>query len=279
MTETRADTEELPYLIRLLDDESATVRRVVGEKLFAMRGVLDSELRRMGISVGETRWNTIDELCREEGRKKVCEEWLGWKDHAEGASRLEAGLARLSDFLRGYRLEPGKLETMLDQLEEKCRFKRAHLDIDSLNEYLFCSGRFVGNRSDYYGPQNSDMTWVLETGRGNPISLACVFILVGRRCGLEVDGCNYPGHFLARYEWKGEVHLLDCFNRGKVIRGADLIEHQPFSSHEVGEAVHFPATAEMILIRVLRNLETAFSRLGNREDQRVVRQLLQLTLP
>lgn len=279
MTESRADTEELPYLIRLLDDDSETVREAVRKRLFAMRGSLENELARYDIDLSAEQRRLVGDFFREEGRQVLLEGWTGWRDAPDEFSRLEAGLTRLSDFLRGYRGEPGRVAGMLDALEERCRFKKADRDIDSLNDYLFCSGRFLGNRNDYYGPQNSDLTSVIETGRGNPISLACLMILIGRRCGLEVDGCNYPGHFLARYEIGGSVYLLDCFNRGKVIPGADLIEHQPFSSHEVSEAVQNPASAEVILLRVLRNLETAFSRLGNREDQKVVRKLIQLTLP
>ena len=279
MTESHADTEELPYLIRLLDDSSETVREAVRKRLFAMRGSLESELARYELDLSDEQRRLVEEIFREEGREVLIDSWSGWRDAPDETSQLEAGLTRLSDFLRGYREEPRQVGAMLDALEERCRFKKADRDIDSLNEYLFCSGRFLGNRNDYYGPQNSDMTSVIETGRGNPISLACLMILIGRRCGLKVDGCNYPGHFLARYESEGSVFLLDCFNRGKVIPGADLIEHQPFSSHEVSEAVQNPASAEVILLRVLRNLETAFSRLGNRADQKVVRKLIQLTLP
>ncbi len=62
MTESRTDTEELPYLVRLLDDDSATVRQAVGERLFAMRGNLEEELRGHGISLTDGQRSLVDDL-------------------------------------------------------------------------------------------------------------------------------------------------------------------------------------------------------------------------
>lgn len=291
MAKTGKD-QEIRFLVELLDDESETVRQAIGERLFAMRAVFWDELRRCEIELSDEHRRILGEIFRGEGRVELVHSWM--ERQGRGAQRadpgvdgatpgvdldcLEGGLSLLSDFLGDYAHGVGRLPGMLDDLEQRIREKGAHKDVSTLTEFLFCSGRFTGNRGDYYGPQNSDLAWVLEHGKGNPISLACLLILIGRRCGFSIGGCNYPGHFLAHVKLGGEILLVDCFNRGKMIPGADLIEHQPFASHEVSEAVQNPASAEAILKRILRNLETAFSRLGGREDQRLVRKLLLHTL-
>ncbi len=279
MSTTEVVTTDLPHLITLLDDESGTVRTAVGERLFAYGEELDSALARHQICLGERQARIVRAIFRERGREWLKEEWLQWRDLEDECARLESGLASLSWFLNGFRRSPKRIEDLLNDLATRCRERGADAGFENLIDYLFSSGRFRGNRSDYYNPQNSDLAWVLESGRGNPISLTCLLILVGNRCGLRVDGCNYPGHFLARYTFENETLLVDCFNRGMVIRAEDLIEHQPFSSHEVGEAVGKSASTDAILMRVLRNLETAFSRLGSPEDQSLVRKLLRQMLP
>lgn len=61
---------------------------------------------------------------------------------------------------------------------------------------LFLSGRFSGDRSDYYALQNSLLDRVIERGLGIPISLSVVMIDVARRLGTNLVGVGLPGHFV-----------------------------------------------------------------------------------
>ena len=79
---------------------------------------------------------------------------------------------------------------------------------------LFRSQRFEGNESDYYDPRNSMLHRVLERRAGIPITLSIVYIEVGRRAGLSVEGVGLPGHFIVRAsEGEGDEVLVDPFNR------------------------------------------------------------------
>ena len=70
--------------------------------------------------------------------------------------------------------------------------------IQALNEYLFDELQFVGNRDKYEDPRNSCLNEVLDRRTGIPITLSVVYMEVARRAGLQVDGINFPGHFLVR---------------------------------------------------------------------------------
>src|SRR6266446_7324249 len=59
---------------------------------------------------------------------------------------------------------------------------------------------FRGNAEEYYDPKNSLLSDVIETRRGIPISLAMLYVIVGRRANMQIEGVNLPGHFIARYE-------------------------------------------------------------------------------
>ena len=57
---------------------------------------------------------------------------------------------------------------------------------------------FVGNEADYYDPRNSMLHQVLGRHTGIPITLSVVYIEIGRRAGLRVEGVGLPGHFVVR---------------------------------------------------------------------------------
>jgi regulator of sirC expression with transglutaminase-like and TPR domain len=72
---------------------------------------------------------------------------------------------------------------------------------------------FRGNTEDYYNQDNTLLPRVMTTRLGIPITLALLYMLIGQRCGLRVEGINFPGHFLARHDGV----LFDPFERGRII--------------------------------------------------------------
>ena len=62
---------------------------------------------------------------------------------------------------------------------------------------------------------NSFLNDVLDTRQGIPITLAILYIAVGRRLGLNVRGVSFPGHFLVRYESEDGVLFIDHLSKLK----------------------------------------------------------------
>jgi regulator of sirC expression with transglutaminase-like and TPR domain len=114
---------------------------------------------------------------------------------------------------------------------------------------------------------------VLETGLGNPISLSCLYRLLGQRFGIEIEGCNFPGHFLARVELAERTWLVDCFNRGRFMLASDVARHHPAANPAMEEVIQKPATTDQILLRILRNLDEAFERNDDQPKRQVMRTL------
>jgi regulator of sirC expression with transglutaminase-like and TPR domain len=65
--------------------------------------------------------------------------------------------------------------------------------IATLNAYLYEELGFSGNRDHYDDPRNSFLNEVLDRRLGIPISLAVVYLEIGRRAGLRLEGVNFPG--------------------------------------------------------------------------------------
>ena len=129
--------------------------------------------------------------------------------------------------------------------------------VGRINTHLFHELGFAGNHADYYDPRNSFLNDVLDRRLGIPLTLSIVYMEVGRRCGLQVDGVGFPGHFLCKVRLQGGELVVDPFHRGQLLGVDDL---KKLLASAVGEKVKFdprllqPAKAREILLRMLQNL-------------------------
>ncbi len=85
--------------------------------------------------------------------------------------------------------------------------------LDTLKKYLFAENGFHGSRGEYYNRANSYLNEVLDDREGLPITLSVVYLELGRRIGLKLEGVGLPGHFVVRYvPEEGEGTLFDVFD-------------------------------------------------------------------
>ena len=88
--------------------------------------------------------------------------------------------------------------------------------VAALNYVLFKEQGFRGNRDDYYDPKNSFLNEVVDRKRGLPITLSILYMEVGQRIGIAIDGVGFPGHFLVKTKSGREDIVIDPFNAGDV---------------------------------------------------------------
>src|ERR687885_5523 len=81
--------------------------------------------------------------------------------------------------------------------------------IEHLNTYLFVERGFRGNSQDYYDPRNSFLNDVLDRKLGIPITISVVYMEVGRRIELPLQGVGMPGHFIVKYRSSGGDIYID----------------------------------------------------------------------
>ncbi len=186
-------------------------------------------------------------------------------DQAE--EKIDLGRAALTIALTDY--------PNLDVLDYLARIDRlavevtSHLDSDAdiyrsmaaLNYVLFKQHAFHGNRDDYFDPKNSFLNEVIERKTGIPITLSVLYMEVGRRAGLMLDGVGFPGHFLVKCVGDGEEIVIDPFNGGEV-KSREDIDTMLFKLH--GRKVMFhsdflaSSTKKAILKRMLANLKAIY---------------------
>jgi regulator of sirC expression with transglutaminase-like and TPR domain len=134
--------------------------------------------------------------------------------------------------------------------------------VQRLSEFLFTRKGFDGNRDQFADPRNSFLNDVLERRLGIPISLAVVYIEVGRRLGLNLFGVSFPTHFLVKaVDERGEL-FVDPFNGGSILSLDEIrarliqIYGQPVDVHP---SMLHAADGRQILVRMLRNLKNIYA--------------------
>jgi regulator of sirC expression with transglutaminase-like and TPR domain len=136
----------------------------------------------------------------------------------------------------------------------------------SLNQFLYEDLGFWGNTEDYYDPRNSYLNEVIDRKTGIPITMSVLYMELGRRIGLPLQGVSFPGHFLVRLKLRGGMLVLDPFaggapqseeelrSRVKRVIPDGVADNLPASELPLDQFLE-PATNRQILSRVLRNLK------------------------
>ena len=144
------------------------------------------------------------------------------------------------------------------------------------NIVLFGLFGFRGNTANFHSPQNSFINSVLETRKGNPLSLGCLYAILARHAGMPVYGVNLPEHFLLAYcpggaagteEYTypeaGVAFYINAFNRGNILKKADIDRFLDKLRITPTPACFAPCTHADILRRALHNLSAAYRNLGD----------------
>jgi len=161
-------------------------------------------------------------------------------DVEEEMARLETVAAVVSRALIA--IEPG--------YERAMRF----LDV------LYYDLGFVGNRDNYYEPNNSFLNIVLQQRTGLPIMLSLLYMAIGRRLQMDITGVGFPGHFMVRYTDPTGSWLIDPFN-GKLVLPQEIngylsqLFDQPFNLTLESFA---PISSQALATRILNNLRNVY---------------------
>ena len=159
-----------------------------------------------------------------------------------------------------------RLDDMAATLKRRLRPDISSADtIIALNRFLFTELGFTGNTTDYYDPRNSFLNEVLDRKCGIPITLALVYIEIGRRIGLPVQGVSFPAHFLVKCLMREGTVVLDPFARGVSLSFEEIkqrvksINNDMEPPRSVVASMLATASNKDILVRLLRNLKAIFS--------------------
>jgi regulator of sirC expression with transglutaminase-like and TPR domain len=183
------------------------------------------------------------------------------------------------------------IESYVARIDELARIAEAQISdigdpartIAALNHALFEAAGLRGNRDDYSDPRNSFLNDVLDRGLGIPITLALIYMEVGRRLGIPLFGVGMPGHFLLKhYDIDGRETLVDCFNGGDILSPQDCqrrLDEIYSGQMTLRPEFLFAVSRRQILTRVLNNLKAIHLSTRNFRKALAVVQLVLVIYP
>lgn len=279
-------------LIQLLDDPD--------ESVFAhVRGRI-MEIGEDVIPNLEDAWETnlfgpffqsrIEELIHEIQFDALLKHLKTWKE--DGASSLLDGALLINQY-QYPDFDQQKVLKTLEQIQQDVWIElnanlTAFEQVKVINHILFTVYGFSGNTADYHAPKNSFLSEVLETKKGNPLSLSMIYTIICQNLDLPIYGINLPRHFVLGY-----LDRYSLYKTGDIFSSDVLFYINPFSSGSVfaaGEIDHFleqlklekddkyyrPSSNVVIIQRALNNLIFSYNKEGNSEKVAEIQQLLEI---
>lgn len=251
------DPNQIPFLVKLLDDESPLIQKKVFQELDAFGPLLKRELRKIPFSLSTRQQENLDSIFEKHQRARLWQFWPTWYRVHGAYERLEAALAIIAEYLTVHDYDI-KLKKLLDRLAGQYQARYHSRDPRLLAHYLFEEYGLQGNEDDYYNPQNSNPIFVINEKKGVPLSLTSIYMLVGHRLHIPIEGCPFPGHFLARIELYGQTAFVDCYNAGQIIMEEDFLKSEEEFSEDITDSLLENISAEGMIRRYLANLIRAF---------------------
>ena len=281
------NNKEIDALIRLLDDRDEEVYRHVESKLMSYGNEVIDYL--------ETAWETsfdailqerIENLVHKIQFRNVKRELELW--YIGGSFDLLQGLITINKYQYPdldelkiiNQIEMIKRDIWLQLIYEMSAVEKVKL----INHVLYTNYRFSGNTTNHQDPQNSYISQVLESKKGNQILLASVYAIIAQKLDIPIYGVNLPQHFILAYldEERESViandvlFYINAFNKGYIFGRHDVDSFLKQLKIDPDPRFYEPCSNTDIVKRVLRNLVSAYEKAGATEKSAEIEELLSI---
>ncbi|RZK49999.1 MAG: hypothetical protein EOO99_04445 [Pedobacter sp.] len=277
---------EIEALVKLLDDPDEEVFQIVNEKLRTYGPEVIETLESVWEQSLDVKLQArIENLVHSIQFTSLKEDLNLW--YQSGAFDLLHGALILSR----YQYPDLNEQQIINQIEEiKTEVWRNMLDemssiekIKLLNHVFYTIFGFAGNTKNHHDPQNSFISQVVQTKRGNQISLAIIYSTIAQKLDLPVYGVNLPQHFILAYldernldENNNVLFYINAFNKGSIFGKHDVDQFLRQLNIDAQPGFYVPCSNTEIIRRVIRNLVSAYEKLGDMEKVEELKSLQEI---
>ncbi len=283
---------EINALVALIDDPDDRVYQHIREKLLDIGEPVIPMLENYWEQnqFGLTFQDRIETLIHEIQFESVRTQLEGWS--RLGGKELLKGVLLVNKY-QYPELDEAKIKRKLYQLKQDIWLElhdnlTAFEKVRIINQILFDVHGLSGNKKNYHAPQNSYLNIVLETGKGNPLALSIIYMLLCEMLEIPVYGINLPNHFVLAYldELKtlrelennemaedGILFYINPFSRGTIFNRKEI--DQFLSQIKIAPRKEFfvPCSHISIIKRLITNLIYAYEKVNDAEKAEELRLL------
>ena len=271
------NNEKVNAIITLLEDESAEVRQMMDLQLKQMSVEdlieLSEKCREINTEISlhiqDVRQELENDFFVAELERKVSNDELDMESMAIFLSRFIDNSVKEKDVV-----------DLLNELELRCKeYLEEHYDENRgavLARFLGQIEKFSGDRKEYYAVGNSSIYHALTRKKALPITLSVLYIILGKRLAINIQGVAVPAHFVVGVFEDDPVTYYNPFDAGKVmsVRDCQVLARRagyPFTE-DMLEAVN----VRPIILRMLNNLQYVYTREKKQSKSRAVSRLLKI---
>lgn len=270
--------ERLQALITLLDDPDQVVFEVVEKELLNEASPIISQLEQIWeTSLDELMQSRIENLIQQiqyrETKIKI------WNWAKQDKIDLFEGFFLISQYqypdLKLKQVE-SKLQQISNDVWLEVSNKLTSLEkITVLNHIFFDNNRFSVNLSNLSSPQNCYLNQLLETKKGNAISVAILYTLVARALKFPVYFVNLPKAPLLAYidpdlaqkahgkDYKSSVlFYINTSNKGAIIGCKEVEFFLNRNEQREPDDFYEPCMDKIIIKKLLESLIESYDSLG-----------------
>ncbi|KPK79142.1 MAG: hypothetical protein AMS27_18320 [Bacteroides sp. SM23_62_1] len=283
--------KQLQALITLLEDPNEDIFKMVSSSILEHGPAVIPELEKAwensADQVYQERLENLIQKIQKDYTMKDLKIWIksDSEDLLEGAWLI----ARFQFPDLGYHevnepLERIKNDVWLELNENLTALEK----IKVINHIFFEIHGFSKNTSNFYNPQNSYINQVIEKKRGNPISIAILYLIIAQKLGLPVFGVNLPKNFILAY--RDDHGLMDLFsdqrenilfyinpyNKGTILGRKEIEYFLQQQQLKPQRSYFLPCTNLEIIKRIVYNLINSYERLGYQDKVIQFTKILQI---
>lgn len=286
------DDQKVKALINLLDDPSEEVFSSVEQALLKLPveivPMLEKAWEQSADDLLQTRLTNVIHSIQLNDVKTELTRWVN-----EGAKELLFGVFLVAKYqypdlsftIINEKLNALRRDIWLEMHDQLTSLEKVRI----VNHVLFDLYGFSRNNSNFFAPANNFINDVLETKKGNPISLSVIYAILCQRLGLPVYGVNLPKNFILAF--MEEAYVGDELNAGKqasvlfyinpinkgTVLGRKEIDFFLKQYHiEPNEYLFYPCSNIDIVVRLFNNLISAYDAMEQHVKKQEIKELLQI---
>jgi len=269
---------EVEALIRLLEDPDEEIFKHIKDKILS----LGNEV----IPILENAWENsfdhnmqvrIENIIHNIQYDNIAKELHLWAEN--GGKDLLAGVILVARY-QYPDLNEAKVKAHIERIKQDIWLElnnnlTALEKVRVLNHIIFDVHGFSGNTANFHAPQNSYINNVLESKKGNPLSLSILYAVIAQSLGVPIFGVNLPEHFILSYAEDNRylpvpvrsddtnvLFYINPFNRGSVFSRKEIDVFLKQLKLEPMKDYYEPCSNINIVKRLIHNLVYSFEKLG-----------------
>jgi regulator of sirC expression with transglutaminase-like and TPR domain len=273
------NTSELNALISLLDDPDESIFEQINGQILAQGSKIVTELEhaweQSKSTLQQQRIENLIQKIQFSETASALNQWIsgGGKELLEGA--IIVAKYKFPD------LNIKKIQAYIEQLKQDIWIElnpnlTALEQVRVINHILFEVHHFVGNNTDFHHPHNSFINMVLESKRGNPLSLSIIYAILAQKLAMPIYGVNLPQHFILAYmggettyglydldKNKEVLFYINAFSKGTIFNKNEVEVYLQQLKLSHSDNYFYPCSNVEMIKRMINNLLFAFDKLGN----------------